>query len=435
MPTETSKINACSPVRVAIVGAGIGGLALAVALSRLIPEESIKVDVFDQAQELKEIGTGIVFWHRTWPIFEHLGIADALLQHLVRKPDTERTLNLKVIKADQPKNADVFDFYQNGIPTQFHRPAMQKTLIDSLPDSVKVHLAHRLVSYNETDEGVTLNFQDKKSQSYDLLVGADGIKSQIRAELINKRFPDQKKSVEPVWTGITFHRTLIDAEKIRKVYPDHISLSKPVQYVGDGNYATTYPIMQGRTIYMSAQIIDYGKHDTGLEEAEGSTATDTETPEFLELLKNMDTSSQWMIKHLNPIRSFAEGRVALLGDAAHAMTPNLGSGAGQAVEDAYTLAHLLSKAISEQKPIHRVTDAYTKSRQPLANLVLKRSLEADRLTRFRSDRTRGYEGINDKDDESKKEMFKRFAVEYEALYSWWETNPVEQEVEKVLQML
>ncbi|KAF8993897.1 hypothetical protein BDQ17DRAFT_1367666 [Cyathus striatus] len=420
MTTETSK-GSSNQLRIAIIGAGIGGLALTIALSRLIPEDSLKVEIYDQAKELKEVGAGIVFWHRT-------------------KPDTNRTLNLKVIKSDRGQNEEMFDFYQNGSPSSYHRAAVQKLLLDSLPPSIQVHLGHRLLSYDETDDKVTLNFDEQPSQICDLLVGADGIKSHIRAEFINKRFPDQKESIEPVWAGSVAHRGFVEADRIRNVFPEHPSLSRPVLYIGEGTYTVSYPVMHGRFVHVAAQVTDFGKDGTRLN-LEAAINVDKEqllkyyegwSEEFLALLTNMDNSTEWAINRIIPLPSFAVGRVALVGDSAHAMTPNLGSGAGQAIEDAYTLAHLLLKAIKEKIPIHRVTDAYTKVRQPLANLVLQRSVDAAQLSSFRAP---GYEGINSADSTQRNKLFEQFALDYEALFNWWETNPVEQEVEKALYML
>ncbi|KAF8979616.1 hypothetical protein BDQ17DRAFT_1367673 [Cyathus striatus] len=434
--TETSSNDnqAKHVTRVAIIGAGIGGLAFAVALTKLVPEGEIKVDVYEQTHEIKEIGAGIVFWPRTWAIFQRLGVSDALEKHLHKKPDNERTLVWTVRKGNEENSADTLEFYRDGAPTHFHRAVVQKSLLESLPPSVEVHLFHRLTSYDESDDKVILNFEGQDSQACDLLVAADGIRSHIRAELIEKRFPDERESIYPVWDGTIMYRSLINAERVREAFPDHLSLHKPVLY------CVTYPIMQGRYINMAALVTDYTKEGTRFE---GPTVQETTKEHILsifdgwsaehrELVKNIDSCSKWTVEYLNVLEKVAIGRVALLGDAAHAMTPNLGSGAGQAVEDAYTLARLVGKAIKENIQIHRVTEAYTKIRRPLANTVLQQSNEMGRLACFRAP---GYEHFRSDDKEALNRWFERFLNDFNEKFGWTEKHPVEGEVEKALNIL
>ncbi|KAF8984591.1 hypothetical protein BDQ17DRAFT_1260725, partial [Cyathus striatus] len=404
-------------------GAGIGGLALAAALTRIIPDGTVAIDVYEQAPEIKEIGAGIFFWPRTWKIVQHMGLAEDFERLLDKKPDMQtRSLILKVIKSDQAKEVDLFEFYGSGGSTLFHRASVQKTLLDSLPPSVNVHLGHRLTSYNEFDDKVILNFEGLPSKECGLLVASDGIRSQIRAEFISKRLPDQLVSIDPLWSGAIAYRSLVDAEKIREIFPNHISLDTPALYM------MTYPIMKGRFVNVAAQVTDYAKDGTRFEGRKREVDRETMLSLYSGwsmkvwngsrlVLSNIEACSQWAIEYLNPLKSFAVGRVALLGDAAHAMPPTQGSGAGQAIEDAYTLAHLLLKALQDDIPMHRVTEAYSKMRQPLANLVLQRSRDSARLSGFRAP---GYEGVNSADDETQKKLYKQFAQDYPSLYDWME---------------
>ncbi|KAF8990748.1 hypothetical protein BDQ17DRAFT_1371533 [Cyathus striatus] len=413
--TEPSSNDnqATQVTRVAIIGAGIGGLAFAAALAKLVPEGEIKVDVYEQTHKIKEIGAGIVFWPRTWAIFQRLGVSDALEKRLHKKPDNERTLVWAVRKGDE----------ENSAPTHFHRAAVQKSLLESLPPSVKVHLSHRLTSYDESDDKVILNFEGQDSLSCDLLVAADGIRSHIRAELIEKRFPDERESIYPVWGGTIVYSSLINAEKVREAFPDHLSLHKPVLYAGDGKVTLQLHIHKldltifCRYINMAALVTDYSKEGTRFG---GPTVQETTKEHILsifdgwsvehrELVKNIDSCSKWTVEYLKVLEKVAIGRVALLGDVAHAMPPNLGSGAGQAVEDAYTLAHLVGKAIKGNIPMHCVTEAYMKICRPLANTVLRQSREMGRLVSFRAP---GYEHFKSNDKEVLNRWFERFLNDF-----------------------
>ncbi|KAF8993910.1 hypothetical protein BDQ17DRAFT_1545816 [Cyathus striatus] len=438
--TETSSFDTTKPLRVAIIGAGIGGLTFALALAKVIPDEVVKIDVYEKTKEIKEIGGGIAFWQRSWEIFQRLGVSEALEQHLQKKPVAERSLVWAVTRGDQAKNIDMFEFYQNGSPAHFHRAEVHHTLMKVLPPSVKVHLSHRLVSYDESDDNVVLNFDSQEPQMCDLLIGADGIRSHVRAELINKRFPDEKKSINPIWGGTVLYRSLIDAEKVKKAFPDHVSLSKPMMYMGDGKYSVTFPIMHGRFINMAATVTNFSGDGTPFEGPSSETVTKEHilslfgdwSEEYLGLLSNIDYCSKWTIQYLNILEKYATGRVALLGDAAHAMLPNLGAGAGQAVEDAYMLARLLLKALENDIPIHRVTDAYATTRRPIANLVLEKSREMARVGSFRAP---GYEDISGADEETSRRLYEKLSVDVNEKFNWGEPYPVDKEVEKALEML
>ncbi|KAF8984593.1 hypothetical protein BDQ17DRAFT_1436979 [Cyathus striatus] len=246
MATQNSK-----PFRVAIIGAGIGGLALAVSLTRFIPEGAIQVDIYEQMHEIKEIGAGIFCWPRTWGILQRLGLSEALERLLDpdRKPDTaERTLIMKVIKSDRKESVKVLDFYKNGKPSSYHRADMQKTMLDSLPSSVGIHLAHRIVSYDEHDDKVIMNFENRlrRNAIYSLQL---------------TRLPDQVESINPVWSGSVMYRSLIDASKLREKYPNHISFEEPIQFIGVGKTIVSYPIVHGRYINFAANVTDYRRKE------------------------------------------------------------------------------------------------------------------------------------------------------------------------------
>ncbi|KAF8992592.1 salicylate hydroxylase [Cyathus striatus] len=379
----------------------------------LLPVPELTVDIYEQAGEIKEIGAGIVFWP---------------------------PLVWRIMKSDEGVGRDIFELYHMGGPNLFHRAAAQKTLLNALPPNVQIHLAHRLLSYHESNDSVQLNFDNQPSKTCELLVAADGIKSGIRKEFIEKRFPEDSGSIDPVWGGTIAYRSLIRTERIRERFPDHPSLSKSIVYIGKGKSTITYPIMQGKLINVVMLVNDFSKEGTRYD---GPTTKPADiayvrsqfegwSEEFLSLLDSIETCSAWAIQYLTGLKSYAVGRVLLMGDAAHAMPPTLGSGAGQAVEDAYILSLLLAKAVKDNVPMSRVTEAYTKVRQPLANLVLQRSHDMGKMATFSSPEL---ESFNDENEETREVLLKKYVEEFESMFDWWKEYPVEKEVEKALGML
>ncbi|KAK0447450.1 uncharacterized protein EV420DRAFT_1622417 [Desarmillaria tabescens] len=342
-------------LRVAIIGGGIGGLTCAIALKDC---KSLEVELYESASQLTEIGAGITLWHRTWTILKNLGLEKDFLEITDEKPRDEPGTKSQPLRVSD---------------RGFHRHDVQKALLKNLPPGVTCHLSHRLVSYSETKDGIQLEFQNERTAFCNLLIAADGIKSIVRAKLMAKLYPEiDSKIIAPVFSGTLAYRGLFPVGDLAKRWPGHRALKKRMVHI------VVYPVSQGRFINVvafSSVLSDEGKPFDGPFVAEAnkdkmmSNFMDWED-EIKVLLQCIDNPTVWAIHALNPLGLYASDRVVLLGDAAHAMTPHLGAGAGQAIEDAYVLGSLLSKSAETLESIPEVLAAYNKIRQPYGNYIL-----------------------------------------------------------------
>jgi len=362
-------------LRVAIVGAGIGGLALSSAL-KVGPE--IKVDIYEASSHISEIGAGINMWKRTWEILRSIGLGDTLLKFLPRPPDDISRMAFHVRKSDQPDGFHIKDLMMKGGAIRFHRADLQQTLTSKLPG--RLHLSHRLVSYEEVGDEIHLTFQDGSSAICDLLIGVDGIKSVVRKCFLEKQGLSSSPSFNPVWTGSFAYRGLVPAEDLEKEFPGHRAVIMPVMYVGKLKHLIVYPVSQDRFINIVAVTTDLSKEGT-VYEGSSTTTTPREVLSVFEgweeevqaLLRCIKQPTKWAIPTLNPLDRYASGRVILAGDAAHGMSPHQGAGAGQAIEDAYILASLIAASDGQHDLIPEISRIYNDIRCPAGNKVLEAS--------------------------------------------------------------
>ncbi|XP_006456259.1 4-aminobenzoate hydroxylase [Agaricus bisporus var. bisporus H97] len=382
--------------RVAIVGAGIVGLTLAIALNAFDKERKLAIDIYENASELAEIGAGINVWPRTLAIFKQIGVEDALIPLLDHIPDLEPRIIFGIRKGDEKNGYQVYDTMNNGGALRVHRAHLQNTLIQHLPlPGSKVteinsicgfHLGHNLIDYSHHSSSgqgpLTLHFSDgKPSRTCDILVGADGIKSTLR-HLFLPRLPNPEKYLncyEPKWKGLLAYRGLVPKEKLEAVSPGHRALTHPgLMYSGKSAYAVVYPVSNGKFINVVAIVHDNPTNSTVWPGPWRMDVTQSEffevykgwDEEVLDLIRCVDKPTKWALHALDHLDVYAKGRVFLMGDAAHAMLPHLGAGAHVGMEDAYILASLITHSSTPIWPstqhVGEIANIYNTMRIPRA---------------------------------------------------------------------
>ncbi|KAK7472656.1 hypothetical protein VKT23_000769 [Stygiomarasmius scandens] len=386
-------------------GGGISGLCLAVALTSRCPD--INVELFEAFDRFKEIGAGIMIWSRTWKILESMGLTSEFSKIAHAPPDGSLGTGFDYRRSDQPQEG--FRFHLVQMPygcIRFHRAHFLDVFVDHLPTNV-AHFKRRLSSYSQPESGgpIHLKFSDNTTSTCDILVGADGIRSTIRAQMYQEASakdarPELLDFINPVYTGTTTYRGLIPIGSPDSLPPNHRAISDPMMYCGKGKHVVSYSIAKGDIVNVVTFTSDITKEGTQYEDGESLWVTECPQQELLDcyanwepeveqLLKKIEKPTRWAIHHLRPLPFYVDGRVVLIGDAAHAMSPHQGAGAGMAIEDAFVLARVLEHATPST--LNSALEAWQRVRLPFGNHVLKGSYESGVMYEFNSDMGDNYE--------------------------------------------
>ncbi|GJE93249.1 FAD-dependent monooxygenase [Phanerochaete sordida] len=384
---------------IAIVGGGIVGLTFAIALHK--SGAPVDVDIYEAAPAFGEVGAGMAFLPRMWDAMRVLGLEEQL------RPKTGAGKPFRFSKAIEGP-LTVFGENEEAMDS-YHRAEVLSLLTSNLPKEYRTHFGKRLVAYIDAPgQPVQLHFKDGTTATCDLLVGSDGIKSSVRGELYEQlaarvegddpaRAQQLREYIPAKWTGIHMFRGLVPREKLEAACPDHPVFDGPVFMQGKGKYLLTYPISQGTIINCSGIInnpeglgklhpepwVVYPTHEEFHEAYAGFS------PYVHTVIDLIEKPTKWVANSVMGLPTFVDGRVALVGDAAHAMTPHLASGAGQGVEDGLVLAALLASPHARPDTLPAVLRAYDAVRRPFSQDILKRSYDAGTMLCLMSERTAG----------------------------------------------
>ncbi|MFZ3359849.1 MAG: FAD-dependent monooxygenase [Xanthobacteraceae bacterium] len=313
---------------IAIIGGGLAGLASAAALGKF----GIVAEVFEQSQKLGEIGAGVNVSPQAIMALRAIGLGEAIAAVaniapgvLTRDMKTGAELNYR----DQTTAAARFGA---GVHS-FHRADLLDALASGV-DAKNIHLDHRLTGVDERADSVRLGFANGATRDASLVIGADGIHSLLRRAL----YGDD----HPTYTGQMVWRALLPGADVPAAV---MAPSGHVQWLGPGRHFFAY-YLRGRDV---VNIVTQEDTDAWVEEgwsipgdpdAMRQSFPDAE-PLLATLLSRVTQCSQWGL-FMRPLTgNWGRGRIALIGDAAHAMLPNAGQGASQSFEDAYILARWL----------------------------------------------------------------------------------------------
>jgi salicylate hydroxylase len=326
--------NMSRSLRIAVVGGGIGGLTAALALRR----RGLEVAVFEQAEVLREIGAGVSIHPNAARLLRRAGLEDELRK--IGSPIggiSLRTSTGEPILTSAGPATPAFSRDDRGY--NVHRADFLNVLFKALPKGT-VTLGRRCIHLQEDGDRVRLWFANGSTAEADVVIGADGIRSIVQREIgLQSR---------PVSEGIMAYRGLIPAEGLAWAG----QLNDPALWLGSGRSFLLYPVAGGRLINMVAFV----PTDTEAEESWSAPGDlDALAAEYAgwdrpvqDTINALHETFRWGIYDRSPLPYWSRGRITLMGDAAHPMVPHVGQGAGQSIEDGFTLAVLLEACRADE---------------------------------------------------------------------------------------
>ncbi|KAL5490522.1 hypothetical protein ACEPAI_5355 [Sanghuangporus weigelae] len=395
------------PLKVAIIGGGVCGLAAAIGLIRA----GLDVDIYESATKLGEIGAGVGLGPNAVRVLKELNILEEVVASVFPEKPAPRLFRFLFGTGDQEV---IYDYpvgpEDDGLG--IHRVTFIEALIH-LVDPSKIHCKKRCIGIRALPSGrVQVIFSDGTSAEADVVVGADGVRSIVRTYVLegetaftegvtsgsangnpdvggtegDLKAPPTSRILRVKFTNYTAYRGLVPVEKLKSLGVK-IDLSDRLHcFIGDCKHILTFPIKGGTVINVVAFSYDSSILWDGKPLPPGTPwVAPRSTEELLAtyegwsedvrlLLGCISSPSVWSIHAVDPpLDSFIRGRVALVGDSAHAMLPYLGAGAGQALEDALVLVKLLALSQTTAENVEEVLKAYDTVRRPRANMVLTQS--------------------------------------------------------------
>jgi 3-hydroxybenzoate 6-monooxygenase len=324
----TSETN--HPLDLLVAGGGIGGLATAYVLGRA----GHRVTVLEQAGTFGEIGAGIQLGPNIFKMFEYLGLTEAVNRVAFFPPGlgmNDVRTGEKVIRVPLGDTALAAYGYPYGV---IYRVDMHQVFLDAckaLP-TVTLRTSSKVECFEQDGSGVRAQLAGGETLQGDALIGADGLWSRIREAVVG----DGKPRV----SGHIAYRAVLKREEV----PQHLWSDDVLLWGGEKTHLVHYPLRRGELFNLVA-VFHSNKYDEGWntfgDTAELNERFSQAVPQVKELLGKIQTWKMWVLCDREPVKNWSNGRVTLLGDAAHPMLQYLAQGAGQAIEDAVVLGAAL----------------------------------------------------------------------------------------------
>jgi len=329
--------------RIAIIGAGIGGLSLGLALR----ERGLRADVFEQAGALTEIGAAIALSANATREYSRLGLLDELA--------TASTAPTELIYRDWRTGDRIAahavandDWYVRRFGAPYfgiHRADLQKTLGAAF-GMQNLHLGCRLVDLVDQRDGVVLQFANGRVEHADLVVGADGVRSTVRRWVTG--------ADDAIYSGTSAFRGIVPTENLPSLPDPHA-----IQFwMGPDAHLLHYAIGGAGELVNFFAVVEsprFWPHDGSVAEVPDDVPVASFRgwhPAVTEMIRAAASPIRWGLFAVRPLLRWYRGRVVVLGDAAHGMLPHHGQGANTSIEDAFALGALVADAgSSDLEPV------------------------------------------------------------------------------------
>jgi salicylate hydroxylase len=332
-------------LRAVVAGGGIGGIAAAVAQRRA----GFDVRVYEQAQQLAEVGAGVSLAPNGLRMLDRLGAGEGIARLGARHVRTQLLLS-----DGQPARHEPHEFARAGRNVGIHRADLLALLAEQLPPGT-VRTGHRCTSFSQDADGATVGFANGTTARADVVIGADGIHSVLQAFVV--------EPAQPVFSGVVAYRGLVP--RLDEYPADTMRM-----WVGERKHFLVFPVRAGQLL----NYVGFVQSDTSARESWSATGDlaalaahfagwDAIIGNVIAAISRPGGSGfQWGMYDRAPLDRWSCGRLTLLGDAAHPMLPHLGQGVNQALEDAVALAALLG-ARASSADVPRALAAYEELRR------------------------------------------------------------------------
>lgn len=310
---------------VIVVGGGIGGLAAALAMARL----GISVQLLEQSETIGEIGAGIQLGPNAFAALDALGAGEAARNRAVF---TDRLIMRDAIDASDIVTVETGEAFRKRFKNPYaviHRADIHLSILEEVQksDLITFKTSTHVTGYEIDGKQVEVIDSEGNRYRADAVIGADGVKSAIRQQMIG----DPARV-----TGHVVYRAVVDVERM----PEELQINAPVVWAGPNCHLVHYPLRGGRqynlvVTFHSREQEEWGVRDGSKEEVLSYFTEVHPTPH--QMLDRPTSWRRWSTADREPVESWTQGPVTLLGDAAHPMAQYMAQGACMALEDAVTL--------------------------------------------------------------------------------------------------
>ena len=334
---------------VLIAGGGIGGLAAALGLAR----KGVASIVLERSAELGEIGAGIQIGPNAFHCFDYLGVGDQARDRAVYI-DSLRLMD--AVSAEAIATIPLDDEFRKRFGNPYavvHRADLHGVLLEACRDNELIDLrtSHDVTGYQQTADSVQVQVEGLPTITGAALIGADGLRSNIRQQLVGDG--------EPRVSGHTTYRSVIPTEQM----PEDLRWNAATLWAGPKCHIVHYPLKGWKLFNL---VVTY--HNDVTEAVAGKPVSKDEvyrgfehiSPRARQIIEIGDDWKLWVLCDRDPILNWVDGRVALLGDAAHPMLQYFAQGACMALEDAVCLAHMFERHGSD---VETALDGYMRQRR------------------------------------------------------------------------
>jgi len=318
--------------RIAVVGGGLGGLTLAIALRQY----DIQATVFERTPALREVGAAVALAANSTRLLRRIGLGDELAA--VSTVPTElsyRHWRDGRVLASHPIGHDNAYVDRFGAPFYgMHRGQLQRVLSSAF-GTENLCLGRNVTGLREVPGALAIEFENGEQFEADIVVGADGVHSTVRSWVTGEQ--------PPVYTRTSGFRGLVPVTALPSL-PDPLAVQF---WMGPDAHLLHYAINGGELVNflaVSEGPAVWPSSDNTLAARDGELAAHFAGwhPAVREMIDAVPQSVRWALVHQPPLRHWSRGRAVLIGDAAHTMLPHQGQGANQAIEDAFVLARCLA---------------------------------------------------------------------------------------------